>query len=352
MLLDQYADHIAAAITAIRETQREKIIQAAQMVKAVLVRDGLIYVFGCGHSHILAEETFYRAGGLANVAPVFYEPLMLHQGAAESSRLEKQPGLAREVLKNCPATKNDIFFCLSTSGVNAVPVETAEIIHSRGIPTVAICSSAYFDQNARSASGKHLYEVSDLWIDNKAPHGDACLLPQGAAIKTTPLSTITGAFILNSILAEATQLALAEGVDVPIYLSGNIPGGAERNKALIDRFSPASNPCEVPVMQPKTARIGCVGLGGESVFLTADHFHAPGETLCAESIFIEPGGKAYNQAVAAARLGAQVCFFGAVAATPAALFAGMFFSGKASRPSCKPSRSQYRLRLHPDRPPG
>ena len=163
---------------------------------------------------------------------------MLHQGAAESSRLEKQPGLAREVLKNCPATKNDIFFCLSTSGVNAVPVEAAEIIRSRGIPTVAICSSAYFDQNARSASGKHLYEVSDLWIDNKAPHGDACLLPQGAAIKTTPLSTITGAFILNSILAEATQLALAEGVDVPIYLSGNIPGGAERNKALIDRFSP------------------------------------------------------------------------------------------------------------------
>lgn len=238
MLLDQYADHIAAAITAIRETQREKIMQAAQMVKAVLVRDGLIYVFGCGHSHILAEETFYRAGGLANVAPVFYEPLMLHQGAAESSRLEKQPGLAREVLKNCPATKNDIFFCLSTSGVNAVPVEAAEIIHSRGIPTVAICSSAYFDQNARSASGKHLYEVSDLWIDNKAPHGDACLLPQGAAIKTTPLSTITGAFILNSILVEATQLALAEGVDVPIYLSGNIPGGAERNKALIDRFSP------------------------------------------------------------------------------------------------------------------
>ena len=128
MLLDQYADRIAAAITAIRETQREKIIQAAQMVKAVLVRDGLIYVFGCGHSHILAEETFYRAGGLANVAPVFYEPLMLHQGAAESSRLEKQPGLAREVLKNCPATKNDIFFCLSTSGVNVVPVEAAEII--------------------------------------------------------------------------------------------------------------------------------------------------------------------------------------------------------------------------------
>lgn len=58
--------------------------------------------------------------------------------------------------------------------------------------------------------------------------------------------------------------------------------------------------------------IGAIGLGGESVFLSVDHFHAPGETLQAETIFIEPGGKAYNQAVAARRLGAQVRFFGAM----------------------------------------
>lgn len=66
--------------------------------------------------------------------------------------------------------------------------------------------------------------------------------------------------------------------------------------------------------------IGAVGLGGESVFLPVDHFHAPGETLQAEGIFIEPGGKAYNQAVAAARLGAQVLFFGAMGADKGADF--------------------------------
>lgn len=238
MLLKEYACHITRAIEAICQDESEKILMAAQMVKTVLAKDGLIYVFGCGHSHMLAEETFYRAGGLACVAPVFYPPLMLHEGAAESSRLEKQSGLAEDVLKTCRLTEKDMLFCLSTSGVNAVPVELAEAVRSQGIPTVAICSSAYFDQPARSASGKHLYEAADLWIDNKAPHGDACLMPQGAAVKTTPLSTITGAFILNSILAEGTELALAEGVDVPIYLSGNIPGGSERNQALIERFQP------------------------------------------------------------------------------------------------------------------
>lgn len=58
--------------------------------------------------------------------------------------------------------------------------------------------------------------------------------------------------------------------------------------------------------------IGAIGLGGESVFLSVDHFHAPGETLHATGMFVEAGGKAYNQAVAAARLGGQVYFFGAV----------------------------------------
>ena len=73
--------------------------------------------------HILAEETFYRAGGLACVSPVFYEPLMLDESASESSRLEKQSGLAEKLLEKAPITEKDALICVSTSGVNAVPVE-------------------------------------------------------------------------------------------------------------------------------------------------------------------------------------------------------------------------------------
>ena len=238
MLMHQYASSIFQTIDSICKQEEQKILQAAQMVKKVLAQDGLVYIFGCGHSHMIAEEGFYRAGGLACVAPMLYPPLMLHEGGAESSHLERQPGLAAKVLEKYPVTDKDVVLCLSTSGVNAVGVEMAEALHARGIPTIGICSSAYFEQPARTLNGKHLHEAVDLWIDNKAPHGDACLQPQGASVKTTPLSTIAGAFILNTILAEATELALAEGVDVPIYVSGNIPGGAERNKDLIARFQP------------------------------------------------------------------------------------------------------------------
>ena len=238
MLFNQYAQIAKTAIDSICQKQEDKILQAARMVRDVLAADGLIYVFGCGHSHMLAEETFYRAGGLACVAPILHPPVMLHEGGAESSRLEKQPGLAAKILSQYPITQKDMLFCLSTSGVNPVPVELAEAVQNRGIPTVAICSSAYFDDPSRCPSGKHLYEVADLWLDNMAPHGDATLLPQGSPIKTTPISTITGAFLLNAILAEGTELALKDGIPVPIYLSGNIPGGAERNTALIERYQP------------------------------------------------------------------------------------------------------------------
>lgn len=236
MLLDQYAQIVTDAIAQISTQQRAAISQAARMVSDVLARDGLIYVFGCGHSHILAEETFYRAGGLACVAPILYPPVMLHEGAAESSRLEKQPGLATQILEGYSLTKKDMLFCLSTSDANAVPVELAQAVHDRGIPTVAICSGAYTQDPPRAPSGKHLHEVADLWLDNLAPHGDATLEIPGSPVRMTPLSTITGAFLLNTVLAQGTELAIGQGIQVPIYLSGNIPGGSEFNQDLIRRY--------------------------------------------------------------------------------------------------------------------
>ena len=235
-LTEQYASLLTNIINNIALVQKESIHKAATAVKDVLAADGLIYVFGCGHSHMLAEETFYRAGGLACVYPLFCGPLMLHESAQESSHLEKEAGFYRRVLDGLSLTERDMLFVVSTSGVNAVPVELADAVHSRGIPVIGISSSAYASQEARNPLGKHLSEVCSLCLDNVAPHGDACLQPEGLPIKMTPVSTITSAFILNSILAEGTQLALHDGVEVPVYMSGNIPGGAEYNRSLIERF--------------------------------------------------------------------------------------------------------------------
>lgn len=238
MLLDQYADILISSIRKIQETQKKQILTAAKLVSQTIVADGLIYVFGCGHSHLLAEETFYRAGGLACVHPIVNEPLMLHESASHSSHLEKEKGLADSVLAPYTFTDKDVLIVASTSGINGVPVEVAAEAKNRGVKVIGIASDAYLDQAPRNLLGAHLQQVCDVCVDNAAPHGDASLQPQGLPVKMTPISTVTGAYIINSILAEATQLALDAGCQVPVYLSGNIPGGAEFNKALIERYKP------------------------------------------------------------------------------------------------------------------
>ncbi len=60
------------------------------------------------------------------------------------------------------------------------------------------------------------------------------------------------------------------------------------------------------------AKISVIGICGNSIFMNVDHFHENGETLAASSVFEEIGGKGINQAIAAARMGAEVSFLAAI----------------------------------------
>lgn len=236
MMTETYLNIICNMLRKIAHEESTRIANSANILKQVIENDGLIYVFGCGHSHMLSEETFYRAGGLACVAPIFFEPLMLHQSAVVSSRLETQAGLYERVLTNYAITEKDALICVSTSGINAVPVELANAVKEAGIPVIGICSYAYRNCGTRNPLKKHLSEVCSIAIDNKVPHGDACLTIDGLPVSMTPVSTIASAFIINSILAEAARLACLDGYEVPVYLSGNIPGGKEYNENLIQKY--------------------------------------------------------------------------------------------------------------------
>jgi len=238
MLLDQYADKLIHLIGCVRDSQRESILAAARLAADTICSDGLIYVFGCGHSHLLAEEVFYRAGGLACVTPIVNEPLMLHESATTSGKLEKTQGLADTVLSGYEFGEHDLLVVISTSGVNGVPVEVAVEAKKRGVTVIGIASGDYASVAPRNKHGLRLSEAVDLCIDNCVPYGDACLQPEGLEVKMTPVSTVAGTYIMHSILSEAVQLTLDAGVQPPVYVSGNIPGGNEHNQALFDRYTP------------------------------------------------------------------------------------------------------------------
>lgn len=235
MILDSYFEKNIAVLEKIRATQREKILQAARIAGETIEKDGIIYIFGCGHSHLIAMDNFYRAGGLCNVCPVLDADLMLHDGAAKSSKMEKMPGIAESVFQRYNLQPEDCLFVISTSGKNAVPVEMSQTAMQHGIPTVAVVSGAYFED---VAAGPKLYECCDLYIDNCVPHGDAVMEIPGCDTNMGSLSTVASAFIMQAVLMEAAALAARSGKKPPVYMSGNIPGGGEFNKELIRQYIP------------------------------------------------------------------------------------------------------------------
>ncbi len=222
--MSQYLTEIVNVLQRIEAEEAAKLEAASKLVAQTIEKGGLIYTFGCGHSHLPGLDAFYRAGGLANVSPILDTDLMLHNGAAKSSRMEKMSGIAPEVFRRYCLTDRDMLFVFSASGKNQVPVEMAQTASAAGIPTVGISSSSYYEK------GGKLHQFVDIAIDCKVPYGDACI-PVGD-VAMGGLSTATNCFILNSCLIEGAKLALEHGVKPPIYLSGNIEGGRDHNIVL------------------------------------------------------------------------------------------------------------------------
>jgi len=226
--MSQYLESITEILSRIDREDSAALAAASDAVSDVICGDGLVYVFGCGHSHLVALDTFYRAGGLACVSALLDEDLMLHDGAAKSSRMEKMPGVGAEVYRRHAVKPRDLVVVISASGKNAAPVEVLRAAKADKVKTVAISSSAY------KPHGGVLLDEADIGIDSKVAYGDA-VIPVGDAAMGG-MSTFAGLFILNSILIGGAKNALARGVTPPIYRSGNVEGGTAQNALLEAKY--------------------------------------------------------------------------------------------------------------------
>ena len=236
--LDDYVRALSALQSHVIESQRAQLLEIAGRMAETTQRDGRIFVFGTGHSHLLAEEAFYRAGGLANVVPILTEHLMLHSLPDLGSRLERTPGLADMILDRYDPQPQEMLFVASNSGVNQLPVEMAIRARERGLFTVGISSFAYARQAPISSLGLRLDQSVDVALDNGGVPGDALLEVEDFPWRVAPSSTAIGAMIWNSLVAETARLLLKSGVTPPIIVSLNVAGAAEHNQALIEKWRP------------------------------------------------------------------------------------------------------------------
>lgn len=218
------------------DSQRTLLCQVAAQMALVIQQNARIFIFGTGHSHMLAEEGFFRAGGLAAVTPIFIPALMLHENPAFSSQLERTPGFAKLILDRYEPRSGEMIFVFSNSGVNQMPVELATEAHLRGLVVVSVCSKEYARVAPLSAIGKRLDEVADFAIDNGGKPGDALVPIPGSTWRTGPSSTIINALIWNGLVVETVLRLQAAGQEIPLIASLNLSGAAEHNEKLLTKW--------------------------------------------------------------------------------------------------------------------
>lgn len=232
----EYFSEVSRVLAQVASTQEAAVEQAARAVADALLGGGMIYTFGTGHSHMLAEELFYRAGGLVRVYPILDDPLMLHINASRSSRMERLSGYAQTLLEDGPnPQKGDVLFIFSNSGRNAVPLEMAVEAKKRGVTTVCITNLTHSGQvTSRHPSGKRLFELCDIVIDNCGCVGDAAIRVGDQVCG--PTSTAIGAAILQAIVCGAVEKVQQAGQLPEVFCSSNVDGGDAVNEAYIEKY--------------------------------------------------------------------------------------------------------------------
>lgn len=220
------------------DTQQIQIRRAADQLCHAIIRKNNIFVFGCSHAGILAEEVFYRTGGLAVINPILFQGVMLNtRPITMTSKLERLSGLAAVLLAENHVKADDVLIIHSVSGRNTVPVEMAQEAARLGVHTVCITNLNYSRTvTSRAPSGRRLFEVCDIVIDNCGAAGDASIALEGLEEKIGPTSTAVGAVLMNALVIETVELLLNNDIIPPIFMSANLNDGDEHNEQIFEKY--------------------------------------------------------------------------------------------------------------------
>lgn len=233
----EYLENAKKVLERVSTEQLGSIEKAARLLADTLENGKNIYAFGTGHSHMLAEELFYRAGGLVNIRPILETSLMLHESASKSTKLERLGEYGAVIFEHYGIEKDDVLFLFSNSGRNGVSIDLALIAKEKGVHTVVITDMEHTLAGAsRHPSGKKLYELGEIVLDNCGCLGDACVYIDCLGRKVSPTSTVAGAAILNSITAGAIGLMEEDGFVPEVFASSNVDGGDEINDKFVEKY--------------------------------------------------------------------------------------------------------------------
>lgn len=230
MSLHRYRDRISEVLDRIWRTQSENIAKAAEVMANIIANDGLVHLFGSGHSVLPVQDIFPRYGSYPGWRPLMDMRLMwtnvIGSGGAKGLLwLERREGYAQVLFENEPIRKGDVMLVFSHGGLNAAPIEVAIEAGKRGLATVAVTSiDNYRQRQATHSSGKKLADVADIVIDNCVPAEDALVKVDGWQAPVAAGSTVASVTIAMALVAQVAANLAAGGRKRPVFVSPNVPG--------------------------------------------------------------------------------------------------------------------------------
>lgn len=239
-----YVDKAIANIRQVVDKQGENICKAAELMADAIANDKLINVYaGGGHTTLAMGEMFFRAGGLANINPLMETALSVFNQALKYLELERTVNFGASIIKYYDIQKDDVVLFFHNIGINPATIDAALEVKKRGGKIIAVASSYWqnempADHFIRHPSGKNLFELADVCIDDYNPVGDAIVNIPGLDTPIAPVSNIVDFTIAHLLEIETVRQCLEQGIVPPVWNSANAPGGDEKNAAYLKKYKP------------------------------------------------------------------------------------------------------------------
>lgn len=235
--MKQFKEEIINLINKFEETQSQNLIEVTNAIVDCIERGGRFFAVGTGHSHMIGEEFYARAGGLACIQLIAPMELTLGEHPLKSTQIERIASYAKVIIQQYKIQAGDIVMITSNSGRNALPVEMAMELKQSGVKTIAFTNLQH-SQNvtSRHESGKRLFEVCDYVLDNCGCVGDAMIEINGIKGKMGSSSSIIGMYMAQTLSMMIAQEMHKRNMTVPVFLSANVDAGDQWNENIMKKY--------------------------------------------------------------------------------------------------------------------
>jgi len=239
-----YLDKAVANLRRVKTEQADNIRRAGALMADAIAADRLISVYGGGgHTTLPVGEMFFRAGGLACINPCMETGLSVFNQAIKYLMLERCVNLGRQIMKYYDLKKDDLLIIFHNIGINPATIDAALEAKERGVKIIAVASSYWQtempkDHFIRHPSGKNLFDLADIRIDDYNPVGDAVVKVPGCDAEIGPVSNVVDFTIAHWLEIACVEECVRRGITPPVWRSANTPTGDAANKAYLEKYSP------------------------------------------------------------------------------------------------------------------